>query len=268
MPPLFSDLTVLIRGGGEMATACAHRLFVCGFRVGILELPAPMAVRRAVALAEAVYDGEVCVEGVRGIRCDAARLPELLAAGAAVPVVVDPAGDVLAEVKPVVVVDARMAKENLGTRVTDARLVLGLGPGFVAGVDVHAVVETERGHDLGRVIWRGAARPDSAVPYPLDGVTTSRVLRAPRAGSLKTRRDIGDVVSAGEIVAEVDGAAVSAPIGGLLRGIIRHGVEVEARTKVGDIDPRGKEVDHRLISDKARAIAGGVLEAILSGLRS
>jgi xanthine dehydrogenase accessory factor len=259
------DLTVLIRGGGEMASGCAHRLFRSGFRVGILELAQPLAIRRAVAFAEAVPLGRGLIEGVAAIKAETLDdLGRLLVSRAGVPVAVDPEGRALAALRPDVLVDARMAKTNLGVALTDAPLVVGLGPGFVAGKDVHAVIETERGHDLGRVIWEGPARNDTGEPYPIRGITTPRVLRAPCAGELTALAALGDLVAAGEVVARVGETPVVAQTSGLLRGLVRSGVEVRGNMKIGDIDPRGAAVDFRLISDKARAIAGGLLEAILS----
>lgn len=264
MAALQIDVTVLIRGGGEMATGCAHRLFLSGFRVGILELAQPLAIRRAVSFAEAIPLGRTVVESVEAVKAESLDcFRELLLSHRAVPVTVDPQGLAISQLRPDVLVDARMAKRNLGTALTDAPLVLGLGPGLVAGKDVHAVVETERGHDLGRVIWEGMAREDSGRPYPIGGVSSTRVLRAPCAGTLIALRSIGDLVTSGEVVAKVAAAPVVAATSGLLRGMMRSGVTVESGMKIGDIDPRGADVDFRRISDKARAIAGGVLEAIL-----
>ncbi len=258
------DLTVLIRGGGEMATGCGHRLFLSGFRVGILELAQPLAIRRAVAFAEAIPLGRTTVEGVQAVKTESLdEFRELLLSGRGVPVAVDPLGRFISELRPDVLIDGRMAKQNLGTTASDAPLVLGLGPGLVAGQDVHAVIETERGHDLGRVIWEGTTLEDSGEPYPIRGLSATRVLRAPSAGILAVVRSIGELVTCGEVMAEVAGSPVVAQASGLLRGMMRSGVEVKAGMKIGDIDPRGSSVDHRRISDKARAIAGGVLEAIL-----
>ena len=248
-----------------MATGAAHRLFVSGFRVGILELQSPLAVRRAASFAEAVYDGRTTVEGVVAVRTENAEaFRSLLSSCAGVPVAIDPTGEILSDVRPDVVLDARMAKTNLGTKKSDAPCVIALGPGFNASVDVHAVVETERGHDLGRVIWRGRSRPDSKMPYPIAGVSAERVLRAPAAGVFQSERSIGTLVSKGDVVASVSGAPVIAAVSGLLRGLMRSGAPVSEGVKVGDIDPRGEGVDTTKISDKARAIGGGVLEAVLA----
>lgn len=216
-------------------------------------------------MAEAVDEGRVRVEGVDAVRTESASaFRELLHSRESVPVAVDPEGSLLAPLQPDVVLDARMAKTNLGTNRSDAPFVVALGPGFTAGDDVHAVVETARGHDLGRVFWKGSARPDSNEPYPLDGISFARVLRAPCDGVLNATRPLGSLVKAGDVLAEVGGTPVVAEVGGLLRGMMRTGAAVPKGLKIGDIDPRGERVDPHLISDKARAIAGGVLEAILS----
>ncbi len=248
-----------------MASAAARLLFLCGFRLVVLERREPLAVRRLVCFAQAVFSERAVVEGVEGRLVPAEELS--LAEPTFVPVVVDPDGDLLARLRPEAVVDARMAKRNLGTTAADAPLVVGLGPGFVAGQDTHAVVETQRGSCLGRVIWSGSALADTGVPGDVLGHREERVLRAPRAGLFRGRRPIGDVVRAGEAVGEIDGTPVVAEVSGLLRGLLADGVTVFAGTKVGDVDPRGPSVDPAWVSDKARAVAAGVLEAILVGSR-
>lgn len=250
----------VFRGGGEMASAAARLVFLAGFRVVVLEREAPLALRRRVAFAEAVFAGACTVEGVPGRRVAIEALAEVDAS--AVLVAVDPDGVSLARTRPEVVVDGRMAKRNLGTRTSDAPLVIGLGPGLVAGTDVHAVVETQRGPDLGSVRWHGATEADTGVPAAVLGHTSARVLRAPVAGTLVARRAIGDIVATGATVARVGDADVVAEIAGMLRGIVADGVAVEAGLKVADIDPRGALVDPSRISEKGRAIAAGVLEAI------
>lgn len=265
MPSLFDHL-ILLRGGGDLGSGVAHRLHRAGFSVVITELPQPLCVRRAVAFAEAVYAGAATVEGVTArLVADANAARATLAAGD-IPVLVDPQGRALAELRPAVVVDARLAKRNLGTTLHDAPLVIGLGPGFTAGVDCHAVVETNRGHNLGRVYWQGGAEPDTGQPEPVRGYSVDRVLRAPCAGIFAGRKQIGDAVSAGDVVAEVDGAPVVAAFSGVLRGLLHDGLTVSAGLKVGDLDPRGVREHCFTISDKARSIGGGVLEAILHGL--
>jgi xanthine dehydrogenase accessory factor len=256
---------VLIRGGGEMASAAARLLFLAGFQVAVLEREAPLAVRRRVCLAEAVFSGTAAVEETAGRLVPVTGIRAAWETGGFVPVAVDPDGASLAELEPEAVVDGRMAKRALDTRIDQAAMVVGLGPGFVAGMNVHAVVETQRGASLGRVIWRGPAEPDTSVPSAVAGYADSRVLRAPRGGVFRGRCRIGHLVRAGETVGEVDGTAVSALIAGLLRGLLADGVQVHEGVKVGDVDPRGRHVDPSLLSDRGRTVAAGVLEAILLG---
>jgi xanthine dehydrogenase accessory factor len=250
-----------------LASAAARLLFLAGFEVAVLERDAPLAVRRRVCLAEAVFSGTAAVEETAGRLVPASGIRAAWDAGGFVPVAVDPDGACLAELKPEAVVDGRMAKRVLDTRIDQAGLVVGLGPGFVAGRDVHAVVETQRGAGLGRVIWSGPAEADTSVPTAVAGYAESRVLRAPRAGVFHGRRRIGDVLQVGEPIGEVDGTTVTAPIAGLLRGLLADGVTIGPGVKVGDIDPRGRGVDPSRLSDKGRAVAAGALEAILIGRR-
>lgn len=255
------DSFILVRGGGDLATGVIHRLHQAGFRVLVAELPQPLCVRRAVAVAEAVYAGQITVEGVT------ARLVADPLAGVApgeVPVVVDPDGAAIRQLRPAIVVDARLAKRPLDTRLTDAPLVIALGPGFLAGRDCHAVVETQRGHHLGRVYWQGGAAPDTGQPESVRGLGAERVLRAPRAGAFKAVKQIGDLIRAGDVVGDVAGAPVIARCDGVLRGVVHDGLTVSAGLKIGDIDPRGVRAYCFSISDKARAIGGGVLEAVLA----
>ncbi len=259
------SFVVLIKGAGDLGTGVAHRLHRVGMRVVVTELPQPLVIRRPVAFANAVYEGAVTVEGVtaRRVALDEGEIATTWGRGE-VPVVVDPAGLAVQVLRPDVVVDAILAKRNTGTRITDAPAVIALGPGFTAGVDCHAVVETERGHYLGRVIWEGAARPNTGVPGEVGGQTARRVLRAPAGGLLQGVGRIGDVVREGETVALVAGQPIQSPFAGVLRGLLHDGVPVRAGMKVGDVDPRGKPEYCFTISDKARAVGGGVLEAILT----
>jgi xanthine dehydrogenase accessory factor len=259
---------VVVRGGGEMASAASRLLFLSGFPVAILELERPLAVRRSVCFAEAVVAGTAQVEGVACRRVDPSQVSTVLDDGTFVPVLVDPDGSSLAVLRPAVLIDGRMAKRNLGTRIGDARFVIGLGPGFVAGKDVHAVVETQRGPELGRVRWTGAAETDTMVPAAVQGYAERRVLRAPRAGVFRGEKRIGEVVMPGARLGTVEGEPVMAGIPGLLRGLVADGVAVERGDKIGDIDPRGPLIDPTRISDKGRAVAAGVLEAVLIHLRS
>lgn len=261
---LFEHILILIRGGGDLATGVAYRLIKAGFPVVITELAQPLAIRRTVAFASAVFDGQVMVEELTARRIDhAAGVPETLEAGE-IPVLVDESGACLVELKPSVVVDARLAKRNLGTSIHDAALVIALGPGFEAGTDCHAVIETNRGHDLGRVIWQGAAEPNTGQPGAVKGHVADRVLRAPIDGYVVPDKQIGDMLQAGELIATVNGVALTAPFDGMLRGLIHPTVQVPKGLKIGDLDPRGKRDYCFKISEKSLAIGGGVVEAVLS----
>jgi xanthine dehydrogenase accessory factor len=252
--------SVIVRGGGDLATGVAWRLFRSGFPLLVLELEHPLAIRRGVAFANAVFAGECEVEGVRAVRIERPRLERL----DYVPVLVDPGGAAIRSLRPEVVVDARMSKGANDTRITDARLVVALGPGFAAGRDCHLIVETQRGHFLGRLYAGGSAIPDSGVPGRLGGHDVERVLRAPCDGVFHAVVQLGARIPPDAAVGHVDGQAVVSAIGGTLRGLLRDGTPVRAGLKVGDVDPRPlAEVDLELISDKSRAIGGAVLEAIL-----
>jgi xanthine dehydrogenase accessory factor len=258
-----SALKVLIRGGGDLASGVAWRLHVSGFRVLITEIRQPTAVRRTVSFCEAVYSGETAVEGVKAIRTDDARdVPAVWEKGC-IPVLIDPDADARRQVQPRILVDAVLAKKNLGTTMNHAPLVIALGPGFLAGKDAHFVVETERGHRLGRLISSGGAQPNTGVPGPVHGITADRVLRAPCAGLWKNRKNIGDLLSKGDIVGIVQERPVPSGIDGILRGLIRPGIFVSQGLKIGDIDPRKDRSACYTISEKSLAIAGGVLEGIL-----
>jgi len=230
----------------------------------MLEIPHPVAVRREVSFCEAIYEGEKEVEGVSSkFVSKTEEIASVWQAGK-ISILVDPDGEKTRRyLRPDVLVDAIMAKRNLGTRIRKAPLVIGLGPGFCAGKDVHAVIETKRGHDLGRVYLKGTAEPDTGIPGNIGGYTVERVLRTMKKGVFHPQKRIGDRVNKGSVVAVVEDYPVVARINGVVRGLIRDGVEVEKGMKVGDIDPRGKRESCYTISDKARAIGGGVLEAIL-----
>jgi xanthine dehydrogenase accessory factor len=257
------DLVVLVKGAGEMATGVAHRLARSGFRVCLTEIQEPLAVRREVAFCEAVFEGQKEVEGLLARRVGSRE--EILRAWerGEIPVIVDPQGAIRVDLKPDVVVDAILAKRNTGTSIDSAPLVIGLGPGFRAGENVHLVIETNRGHGLGKVMEEGEADPDTGIPGEIAGYSWERVLRAPANGCFRGRKKIGDRVERDGVVAEVGGARVEAKVGGILRGILRDGLQAREGMKVGDIDPRGVREYCFTISDKARAIGGGVLEAIL-----
>lgn len=254
---------VVIRGAGDLASGVAHRLHCAGYPVVMTEIAQPRALRRAVSFATAVYNGRITIEGVEArLASSAAECHEILARGC-VAILVDPDGREALSLRPRVVVDAIMAKRNLGTAMGDAPLVIGLGPGFTAGLDVHLVVETMRGHNLGRIISQGSAEPNTGLPGPVAGYTRERVLWSPAVGVLTSLRRIGEQVEAGEVVALVDGQPVLAGVRGVLRGLLHDGLTVRQGEKVGDVDPRGIVAYCYTISDKARAIGGSVLEAIL-----
>lgn len=256
-------MLVLIRGAGDIATGIALRLYRSGLRVVMTDLPRPTAIRRTVCFSQAIVLGETTVEGVRAVRADtASQALERLAEGA-VPVLPDPALTCLASLRPDALVDAILAKKNLGTHITDAPVVVGVGPGFTAGADCHAVVETMRGHTLGRVIYDGAALPNTNIPGLIGGYAGERVLRAPADGVFHQILNIGDEVKAGDIAGEVDGQPMRCTIGGVLRGLLADGTPVHKGMKSGDVDPRCRPEYCTTASDKALAVGGGVLEAIL-----
>ena len=255
---------VLIRGGGDLASGVALRLHRSGFHILITELPQPKVVRRLVSFAEAIYQGETSVEGVRA--CCARDIPSALAISSRgdIPVLVDPEADVRQAYQPAVIVDARLTKRPPELSLDIAPLVIGLGPGFIAGVNCHAAIETNRGHFLGRVIWEGAPEQDTGIPDTVAGHREDRVLRAPASGVFHAHAAIGDSMDAGELIADVDGHKILAPFRGVLRGLLHSGLAVKAGLKVGDLDPRNDPRYCTLVSDKSLAVGGGVLEAILS----
>ncbi len=265
-----SQSVVLIKGAGDLASGVAARLHRCGFAVLMTELPQPLMVRRMVCFGEAVYEGEAVVEGIIARRVPDAAMARILLAERMIPILVDPLAACRVELAPRVLVDGIMAKRNTGaarvarTTRSDAPLVIGLGPGFTAGLDCHAVVETQRGHWLGRVYWAGSALPDTGVPGEVGGQITSRVLRAPADGALEAFAAIGDLMTLGQVVATIASVEARAGCAGILRGLIRSGAQVTAGMKIGDVDPRGERAHCFTISDKSLAVAGGVLEAILA----
>jgi xanthine dehydrogenase accessory factor len=259
------DLVIIIRGAGEMATGVACSLYRANLsRILMLEIPSPLAVRRRVSFCEAIHEQTMTVEGIEAVRV--AGDAELSAAWEAgkIAVRVDPEGESIRRRMPDVLIDASLAKRNLGLSTADAPLVVALGPGFTAGSDCHVVVETNRGHDLGRLIYAGKAAADTGIPGDIGGYTRERLLRAPAAGHFSSARQIGDTVREGEVIGRVGAAEVTARIDGILRGLIRPGTPVASGLKIGDIDPRGIAGYCDTISEKARAIGGAVLEAILA----
>lgn len=258
---MFKDIVVL-RGAGDIATGIAYRLYRSGFRVIMLETEKPLVVRRRVAFAQAVYDGAMEIEGIKAESItDLKEIYECFEKNI-LPVLVDPEYNTRSQIKADILVDATLAKKNLGTTIDMAPITIGVGPGFYAGKDVHAVVETNRGHNLGKVILEGAAEKDTGVPGSVCGYTYERVLRAPCSGRVSIRKEIGQLVKKDDTVCLVGSIPVKAKINGVVRGMISS-IDVTEGMKIGDIDPRGIKENCFTISDKARAVAGGVLEAIL-----
>lgn len=259
-----NGVTVLLRGGGEMASGVAHCLALAGLRVLITELPAPLAVRREVSFCEAVFDGCKTVEGVTARRIDDVSQASALWRRGELPILVDPAMECLNRLEPQVIVDALLAKRNTGLHRGMAPLTIGLGPGFRAPDEVHLAVETKRGHYLGRLIYQGAPTPNTGMPGNTGGYTYQRVLRAPTDGVFETHHKLGDMVQAGQSVATVDGQEVIAGVGGVLRGLIRPGFAVHQGLKIGDVDPRGELAYLYTIGEKPRTLGGAVLQAIIA----
>jgi len=258
-----NEIVILVRGAGEMATGVVHRLASCHFKICMTEGPHPLAIRREVAFSEAIFDGEKEVEGIAAKRAESPDHIWEIWRGGKVPVLVDPQAKIKDFLKPDVLIDAILAKRNLGTKITDAPLVIGLGPGFCVGKDVHRVIETNRGHNLGRIIAAGQAELNTGIPGSIAGYTEERVIRAPIDGRLILLRNIGDSVKADETVGKIGETDVRSKISGVIRGLLRDGAEVWRGMKMGDVDPRGTRVHCYTISDKARTISGGVLQAIL-----
>ena len=256
-------MLVVIRGAGDIATGVALRLWRAGIQVAMTDLEKPTAIRRTVAFSQAIVHGETVVEGVTARRAESPdQALELLKSGV-IPVLADPEGACVPVLKPAAVVDAILAKKNLGTNITDAPVVIGVGPGFTAGADCHAVVETMRGHYLGRVLYNGAALPNTNIPGLIGGYAGERVLRAPADGVFQGARQIGDLVRAGDTAGYVNGVPMLCTIDGVLRGLMADGVPVKKGLKSGDVDPRCAPEHCLCASDKALAVGGGVLEALL-----
>ncbi len=255
---------ILVKGAGEMASAVAWRLYMANMhRICMLDLDNPLCVRRRVSFCSAFESGSVVVEGVQGVAARGWGEVEAAWAARKIAVVRTTDWERMETRAPDVLIDAILAKRNLGTGKDQAGLVIALGPGFEAGKDCHLVIETNRGHNLGRIIASGGAEPNTHVPGAISGHTTARVLRAPAAGVFETARSIGDSVSRNDVVGHVAGEPVKAQLDGMLRGLIRPGTKVRAGLKLGDIDPRGKREYCDTISDKGRAIAGAVLEGVM-----
>lgn len=259
------DSLILVRGGGDIATGTIHRLWSAGFRVLVLETDHPAAIRRQVSFCEAVYEGSAVVEGAKAVLIQNVDEMQKVWEEGDIPLLADPVGKCIEYLKPAVVVDAILAKKNLGTTKEMAELTIGLGPGFTAGVDVDVVIETMRGHNLGRIIRNKSAMPNTGVPGIIAGYAAERVIHASSEGILKNKKKIGDIVAKDDTIAIIENGEnhteVKATIPGIIRGLIRDGYPVTKGFKIADIDPRMGELDNCFtISDKARCIAGSVLE--------
>lgn len=256
-------MRILIRGAGDLATGIALRLWRSGLQVIMTDLPHPTAIRRTVCFSQAIVLGKITVEDVTAVRAETAKDAEKLLGMGVIPVLPDAEGNCMEALRPDAVVDAILAKKNLGTCRTDAPIVVGVGPGFTAGIDCHAVVETMRGHTLGRTYYSGSVIPNTGIPGLIGGFSGERVLRAPKEGVFHQLLEIGEMVQEGDAAGEVDGVPMRCTISGVLRGILADGTQVFKGMKAGDVDPRGKEANCYTASDKALAVGGGVLEAIL-----
>ena len=256
---------ILIRGAGEMATGVACSLYCANFRrILMLEIPFPLAIRRRVSFCEAIHEKSVSVEGIEAVRVSGESEVKQAWAGGKIAVTVDPEGKSILRYRPDLLVDATLAKRNLGISIADAPMVVALGPGFAAGRDCHVVVETNRGHDLGRLITAGTAEADTGIPGNIAGYRAERVVRSPAGGVFTSGKEIGDPVRKGDVLGMVGTAEVPTPIDGIVRGLIRPGSSVAAGLKIGDVDPRGEVGYCCTVSEKARALGGAVLEAMLS----
>lgn len=258
---------IIVRGAGDLATGVIKRLFDSGFKVLALEVEKPSMIRRTVSFGQCVYDGTYKVEGVKSVLvtkdenviCNVEKIIK----AKEIPIIIDPKGDMIEVFKPKIVIDAILAKRNLGTTINMADIVIGMGPGFEAKVDVDAVIETMRGHDLGRVIYQGMALKDTGIPGLIASEGVNRVVKSPSKGTVKTIKRIGDNVSKGEVILKVGDKAVLATLTGVLRGLIMDGYEVSEGFKIADIDPRDVKNNCYTISDKARSLGGAALEAVL-----
>jgi xanthine dehydrogenase accessory factor len=256
---MHSSQRIVVRGGGDLATGVVQKFFRAGFPVVILETSAPTAIRRSVALCEAVYDGSALVEDMNCRRVSNTDELESCWQQGTIPLLIDPLGVAIEKIQPSAVIDAILAKRNFGTHKGMAPITIALGPGFRAGEDVDIVIETMRGHDLGRLIFKGCAAPNTGIPGEIGGKSSQRVIHAPASGTVVHKKRIGDVVQRDEVLLTIEETEVRAPFTGLLRGLIREGISAPKGMKIADIDPR-TDVDWRTISDKARCLGGAALE--------
>ena len=260
---MFNDI-VIVRGGGDLASGTIQKLHRSGFKVLVLEVAKPTCIRRNVSFSEAIYEKEVEIEGIKAIHVGSLSEIENAWSNKKIPVIVDEEGKSIKEIKPKIVVDAIIAKKNMGTTRDMADITIALGPGFTAGEDVDVVIETSRGHNLGRLIFNGQALKNTGIPGNIMGFSKERVIYSPCQGIMRNILGIGAIVTEDEVIAYVGDTEVKATITGILRGILRNGSTVTKGFKIADIDPRlSEKINCYTISDKARSIAGGVLEAIL-----
>jgi len=259
-------MVIWVRGAGDIASGIAFRLHKSGYSVVMSDLPVPTSIRRTICFSEAIIKGETTVEDITAVFAENADDVGRILAQRKIAVLADPEGLEARKLHPAAIVDAILAKRNTGTTIKDAQIVVGIGPGFTAGLDCHAVVETMRGHTLGRVYYKGSALPDTGIPGNIGGYTLERLLRAPCAGVFRGVKQIGDMVTANDICAYVDGQPIITRISGILRGLLPDGLVVFEGMKSGDVDPRC-EISHcYTVSDKARAVGGGAMVAILHGM--
>lgn len=258
------DEIIVVRGAGDIATGTIQKLKRAGFSVVSLEVSKPSSIRRNVCLSEAIYDGECNVEDIVAKKADSLEEMYNVLNENKVCIIVDSKGDLIEKIKPIAVIDGTLCKKNIGTNKSMAEITIALGPGYEAGKDVDIVIETNRGHNLGRLIFEGPAEKNTGIPGVIKGYGKERVVYSPCAGKLHIIKDIGDLVEKGEPICKISDEYVYATMSGLLRGMIREGFEVKKGFKIADIDPRIEEKKNcDLISDKARCIGGAVLEGIL-----
>lgn len=259
-----SELIVCFKGAGDLGSGAAWRLYKSNIKkIVMLDLYQPLTVRRRVAFSEAIRTGESEVEGVWGVRAHDIQGVEMAWEEGKIPIMADPDWLIIRKKRLDVIVDSTLAKKNLGTKKSDGNLVIGIGPGFNAGEDVHIVVETNRGHDLGRIITSGMAENDTGVPGSVSGYSHERVFHAPQEGVFVGQREIGDIVNEGDILGRVDDVEIRAEVSGVVRGLLATGTVATKGMKIGDVDPRGEKRYCTTISDKSRSIGGGILEAVL-----
>lgn len=259
------DNIVIVRGGGDIATGVIHKLHKSKIKVLILETEKPTAIRRSVSFCNAVFENIMEVEGVKCELANNLEDVEKIFDKGNIPLLIDEDCSLLNKIKPIALIDAIIAKKNLNTKIDMAPITIALGPGFEASKDVLAVIETKRGHDLGRILYSGFAARNTGIPGEIKGYSKERVIHASTCGTIKNISEIGDYVTKGQIIAKIEGEEVLATIDGILRGIIYDGMYVKKGLKIADIDPRKEEIENCYkISDKARCIAGGVLEALMS----